>query len=110
LRRSLGVTRLTRVAVCRRELDLDTSAVAVPVFGPGGSVIAALELEVQDPRDLRQMQPPLVVAARTLSRDLATSRGVGCVVRPPPASQVACSASTMPGYSVRMPHQDAVNH
>jgi DNA-binding IclR family transcriptional regulator len=81
LRRTLGVTRLTRVAVCRREFDLDSSSVAVPVFGAGGSVIAALELEVHDPRDLRQMQPPLVVAARTLSRDLASSRTPGCGLR-----------------------------
>jgi DNA-binding IclR family transcriptional regulator len=110
LRRSLGVTRLTRVAVCRRELDLDSSAVAVPVFGPGGAVIAALELEVQDPRDLRQMQPPLVVAARTLSRDLATSRAVGSVLRPPPAIQVACSASTTSPSTASIPHQSAVNH
>jgi DNA-binding IclR family transcriptional regulator len=81
-RRSLGVTRLTRVAVSRRELELESSAVAVPVFGPGGGVTAALELEVNDPRDLRQMQAPLVVAARTLSRDLATTRGNGYLVRP----------------------------
>lgn len=71
LRRALGVTRLTRVAVARRELDLDSCAVATPVFGPGGILVAALELELRDPlADLRTLQPALVVAARSLSRDL----------------------------------------
>jgi DNA-binding IclR family transcriptional regulator len=73
LRRALAVTRLTRVAVSRGELDPGASAVAVPVFGPGGDVAAALELEARDPQDLRRMQPPLVVAGRTLSRDLVSA-------------------------------------
>jgi DNA-binding IclR family transcriptional regulator len=77
LRRALAVTRLTRVAVCRRELDERTSAVAVPVFGSGGEVVAALELEARDPQDLRRMQPPLIVAARSLSRDLAATHNRG---------------------------------
>jgi DNA-binding IclR family transcriptional regulator len=71
LRRSLGVTRLTRVAVSRRELDINSSAVAVAVFGPGGGVIAALELELPDPMsDARPLQAPLIVAARAFSREL----------------------------------------
>ena len=77
LRRALAITRLTRVAVCRRELDLRSSAVAVPVFGGGGEVVAALELEARDPQDLRRMQPPLVVAARGLSRELAATHNRG---------------------------------
>lgn len=77
LRRALAVTRLTRVAVCRRELDLKASAVAVPVFGAGGDVVAALELEARDPQDLRRLQPPLVVAARILSRDIAATHNRG---------------------------------
>jgi DNA-binding IclR family transcriptional regulator len=78
LRHSLSVTRLTRVAVARRELDLETAAMAVPVFGPGGSVLAALELAVRDPkRDLLPLQPALLVAARSLSRELSTSRTWG---------------------------------
>lgn len=81
LRRALAVTRLTRVAVCRRELDLEASAVAVPVFGIGGEVAAALELEIRDLQDLRRMQPPLVVAARALSREITSvSGGLGISV------------------------------
>jgi DNA-binding IclR family transcriptional regulator len=33
-RRALAVTRLTRVAVTRGELEVGTCGVAVPVFGP----------------------------------------------------------------------------
>jgi DNA-binding IclR family transcriptional regulator len=69
----MAVTRLTRVAVCRCELELDVSAVAVPVFGAGGIVVAALELTVRDLRaDQRLAQSVLTVAARGLSRELAT--------------------------------------
>jgi DNA-binding IclR family transcriptional regulator len=75
LRRSLAVTRLTRVAISRWELELGSSSVAVPVFGGGGSVVAAIELKVRDLRsDLRAMQPALVVAARGLSRELGVGR------------------------------------
>lgn len=70
LRRALATIRLTRVAVSRRELDVNASAVAVPVFGAGGAIAAALELAVHDPQDFRMMQPPLIVAARSLSREL----------------------------------------
>jgi DNA-binding IclR family transcriptional regulator len=71
LRRSLAVTRLTRVAMVRRELDIRTVAVAVPVFGVGGEVVAALELQGREGQDMRLMRAPLIVAARTLSRELA---------------------------------------
>jgi DNA-binding IclR family transcriptional regulator len=78
LRRALAVTRLTRVALSRWELDMGVSSVAVPVFGGGGALVAALELRVRDLRsDLRVMQPVLTVAARGLSRELAISRPVG---------------------------------
>jgi DNA-binding IclR family transcriptional regulator len=69
-RRALSVTRLTRVAVCRREFDPHTSAVAAPVFGPGGIVIAAVELGGSGLTDLRPMHAPVVVAARSLTREL----------------------------------------
>lgn len=76
LHRSLAVTRLTRVAVCRWEREVGASAVAVPVFGGGGEVVAALELTAKDLRtDLHALQPALLVAARGLSRDLATHVG-----------------------------------
>jgi DNA-binding IclR family transcriptional regulator len=77
LRRALSTIRLTRVAVSRRELKLTTSAVAVPVFGAGGAVTASLELTVHDSQDFRLMQPPLIVAARNLSRELHGYHGRG---------------------------------
>lgn len=78
LRRALAVTRLTRIAVSRWELDLGCSAVAAPVFGAGGHVVAALELKVRDLRsDLQTLQPALVVAARSLSRELASTASAG---------------------------------
>ena len=74
-RRALAVIRLTRVALCRWEHELGVAAVAVPVFGAGGTVVAALELRVHDLRhDLPALQPALVVAARCLSRELASDR------------------------------------
>lgn len=72
LRRSLAVIRLTGVAVARRELDATTVAVAAPVFGTGGEVVAALELQDSERQDVRVMTPPLIVAARCLSRELVT--------------------------------------
>lgn len=73
LRRALTVTRLSRVAVTRGELELGVCGVATPVFGPGGDVVAAIELTVGD---LGGNLPPalaaLAVAARSLARALAT--------------------------------------
>jgi DNA-binding IclR family transcriptional regulator len=74
LRRDLSTTRLTRVAVSRRELDLTRSSAAVPVFGAGGCVVAALELSVCDPHDLRVVQGSLIMAGRGLSRELSGPR------------------------------------
>ena len=79
LRRSLAMTRLTGVAVARREFDLGTSAIAAPVFGGGGAVVAALELEIRNPLgDPRPLQPTLAVAARALSRELAAPHPAAC--------------------------------
>lgn len=72
LRRSLGIIRLTGVAVARRELDANVVAVAAPVFGAGGEVVAALELYDHQHQDIRLMSPPLIVAARCLSREMLT--------------------------------------
>jgi DNA-binding IclR family transcriptional regulator len=78
LRRALAITRLTRLAVSRWELELGVSSVAAPVFGSGGHIVAALELRVRDLRsDLQVMQPALMVAARSLSRELATGPRMG---------------------------------
>ena len=72
LQRALGVVRLTRSALARGELVVGECAVAVPVFGCGGEVVAALELELHDVRaDLETCKAALVVAARGLSREVA---------------------------------------
>jgi DNA-binding IclR family transcriptional regulator len=63
--------RATRVAVCDRELEWDSCAVAAPVFGVGGQVVAAIELQTQDlARDVERWLGLLNVAAGSLSRDL----------------------------------------
>jgi DNA-binding IclR family transcriptional regulator len=77
LRRSLAVTRLTRVAISRREYDPAVSAVAASVFGAGGEAVAALELETRHPHELSRLQPALIVASRCLSRDLALTQNPG---------------------------------
>jgi DNA-binding IclR family transcriptional regulator len=72
-RRALAVTRLTRVAVTRRELEPDLCGVAMPVFGPGGDVVAAIELMVSDlGPELQSVLPTLAIASRSLSRELFT--------------------------------------
>ena len=72
-RRALAVTRLTRVAVTRWELENDVCGVAMPVFGPGCDVVAAIELAVSDlGPELKQVLPALAIASRSLSRELAT--------------------------------------
>jgi hypothetical protein len=79
LRHALAVTRLTRVAVSRREFEPDIYGVAMPVFGPGGHVIAAIEIAAADLEDdLPRVMPPLVIATRSLSRELAG--GVAAIV------------------------------
>ena len=72
LHRALQAIRLTRTAEARGELFPGDWAVAVPVFGGGGVVVAALELDVHDPRiDIESCRVALAVAARGLSRELA---------------------------------------
>jgi DNA-binding IclR family transcriptional regulator len=72
LHRALGIVRLTRTAVSHGELHAGDSAVAAPVFGCGGEVIAALEVELHDLRgDIEVCKAALAVAARGLSRELA---------------------------------------
>ena len=71
LRRALGVTRLTRVAVSRWELEAGMCGVAMPVFGPGGEVAAAIELSVHDlGNNLQPILGALTIATRSLSREL----------------------------------------
>jgi DNA-binding IclR family transcriptional regulator len=106
----LAVIRLTRVAVSRCEFEQSVSAVAVPVFGAGGIAAAALELTVTDLRaDQRLAQSVLTVAARGLSRELATGTNatyfalsteqhtdVRCVKRPEQAPAVRAEGAQLP--------------
>jgi DNA-binding IclR family transcriptional regulator len=72
MRATLRTIRATRLAVCDRELRPDSCALAAPVFGVGGHVVAAIELQTTAlARDVAAWRPALVVAAGTLSRDLA---------------------------------------
>ena len=74
-RRALAVTRLTKVALTRGELEPGVGGVAMPVFGPGGDIVAAIELTVTElDHDLHPFIGPLSIACRSLSRELA---GVG---------------------------------
>src|SRR4051794_15998293 len=71
-RRALGVVRTTRVAVTRFELEATTCGIAVPVFGPGGELVAAIELTVPDlGREVQPVIASLSIAARSLSRELS---------------------------------------
>jgi DNA-binding IclR family transcriptional regulator len=71
LRRALRSVRLSRIALARSELTPGQSDLAVPDFGRGGAVIAALEVEVHDLRgDLEIAKAALGVAARSLSRQM----------------------------------------
>lgn len=71
-RRALTMTRLSRAAVTRGELEPGVCCVAMPVFGAGGDAVAAIELTVADlSRDLPTTTAALAVAVRSLSRELA---------------------------------------
>lgn len=77
-RRTLAVTRLTRLAISRGEFERGVCGVAVPVFGPGGRVAAGLELSVDDlGRDLRRAMTALSIASRSLSREFVDGTGSG---------------------------------
>lgn len=80
-RRALGVTRLTRVAVTRWELESDLCWIGMPVFGPGGLVVAAIEIAVKDlHQQMQGVVGTLAIASRSLTRELAGDAGP---VRPP---------------------------
>jgi len=71
-RRALAITRLTRTAVTRYELDAQTCTVAMPVFGPAGGAVAAIELTVPDlaAATLQPALTALTIATRSLAREL----------------------------------------
>lgn len=88
-RRALGVTRLTRVAVTRWELENDLCWIGMPVFGPGGQVVAAVEIAVKDLH--QQMQGvigTLAIASRSLTRELAGDARTGGPLGPERAAPV----------------------
>jgi DNA-binding IclR family transcriptional regulator len=89
IRWNLKVARAHRMAVSEGELQLDYSAVAAPVFGPGGNAVASIEVRVDDlSAEMHVVRAILVVAAGSLSRELdrACDRGV--------AAQTVSPAST----------------
>ncbi len=91
-RHSLAVTRLTRVAISRRELEPDMCGVAMPVFGPGGHIAAAIELAVGDLDDgFQRHLGELLIACRSLSRELAGEVPAG------PASETGIDQSEASG-------------
>jgi DNA-binding IclR family transcriptional regulator len=93
-RRALAVTRLTRVAVTRWELEAGTCGVAMPVFGPGGDVVAAIELCVRDlGHELQPIMAALSIASRSLSRELAGQ----------PSTAVAAVAESMASAVIGIP-------
>lgn len=72
LRRVLRRVRATRLAMSCGELTFSDCAVAMPVLGDCGRVVAAIEVEVLDleNRTLCQVLPALMLAARSLAREL----------------------------------------
>jgi DNA-binding IclR family transcriptional regulator len=72
LLRVLASVRAARVAVARQEFAIGRFDVAVPVFGGGDVVAAALEVSLCRPGDLDLVRPALAMAAHALSRELRT--------------------------------------
>jgi DNA-binding IclR family transcriptional regulator len=99
LRRLLATTRLTRIAVHRDESG-GPCQVAVPVFGTGGSLLAALEASAPDLKSgLEQIRGALLVAAASLSRQLATS---------PPPDEPGVDGARAPGDTGHPPFRSSV--
>src|SRR5690606_11074437 len=72
LRECLERVRRDGYSVTRDEMTLGASSVGAPIRDASGQVVAALSL-VSNTRsaDLRRLLPPLMTAARALSRDVA---------------------------------------
>jgi IclR family acetate operon transcriptional repressor len=104
LRRALAETRLTFVATSRWELAPQECAIAAPVFGAGGVLLAALELKVRDLRvDTPHLQPALLVAARSLSRQLALLGPHPTRLRPLQGADALLGCSRLPGAELDRP-------
>lgn len=71
-RHAIAAVRHTHVALTCGEFEPDQCAVAMPVFGPAGGVIAAFELAVSDlAHDLPRSLTALEIASLSFSRELA---------------------------------------
>jgi hypothetical protein len=56
----------------RGEFKVRACVVAVPVFGPGGELVASIELTVRDlSKELQAVRAALVIASHSLSRELS---------------------------------------
>jgi DNA-binding IclR family transcriptional regulator len=93
--------RLRHLAVMWNDRQPDRSALAVPVFRAGGVIAAAIEAQVHDPSaQLPFVRPALLVAARSLSRELSLPAARRDLVlsrrqwSSPPASAAAATPST----------------
>jgi DNA-binding IclR family transcriptional regulator len=75
LLRLLQRTRLHQLAVMWNEMEPHRSSIAVPVFRTGGLIVAALEVRVRNPAAQRTVRPALVVAGRSLTRQLSALGG-----------------------------------
>jgi DNA-binding IclR family transcriptional regulator len=74
LRAALAAARRTHIAVTGAELEPGVCGVAMPVFGAGRRVVAAIELAVRDPDEcLPALLAPLTIACRSLSREIGRS-------------------------------------
>ena len=71
LESALAATRRTEIAMTWGALAPGLGAVAAPVRGPQNAVVAALELSIEDLRDVPRARACVLVAARALSRELA---------------------------------------
>jgi DNA-binding IclR family transcriptional regulator len=70
LRWVLKKVRLNGFAVADRELRSDCTTIAAPIFGAGGRIVAALDVDVADPASAFDcVRPALSVAASGLSRE-----------------------------------------
>jgi hypothetical protein len=108
----LAIVRLTRAAVTRHELEAQTCTVAMPVLGPGGGALAAIELTVPDlgATTLKPALTALTLATRSLARELT---GASCPTRTtgptaaPAAILVAASIVSRSPSSMTSPHRRA---
>jgi DNA-binding IclR family transcriptional regulator len=84
LRWGLRMIRMTRTALCDRELHPDWCGVAMPVFGARGEAVAAIELAVRDlASDVPTVKAALAMAAGALSRELPRRGGSATEQRAP---------------------------